>query len=168
MRTAKSAKTGSAPTAHDAAYVRASPIDVFVYAATLLAPLAARISFRLARNHDHDRHRRIQLSLLGLCVIAVMALETEIRLSGGSGALMSQTPAPLLPVVRAVLIVHIAVAVLTYSAWAVLAFMSNRRFRGSLPGAWSRRHKQVGKLIFVGLVFTAMSATGMFFAAFVL
>jgi putative membrane protein len=148
--------------------MRASPLDIFVYAVTLCAPLAAWISFRFARRKEHVRHRRIQLTLLALCITAVVALEIEIRLAGGSGSLVSQAPAALLPAARAMLVIHIAVAVLTYSAWATLAFMSNRRFRSTLPGTWSSRHKRIGKLIFAGLVFTAVSATGMFFAAFVL
>ncbi len=40
--------------------------------------------------------------------------------------------------------------------------------RGNVPGAFSKRHKRIGKLVFVGLWLTAASATGMYFLAFVI
>jgi putative membrane protein len=137
------------------------------YAMTLLAPAASWVSFRLSRARRHDVHRKIQIGVLGLCVVSVVAFETSIRLSGGSGAFLSQAPHALASAARALLMTHITAAVLTYVVWAYLAIVSSARYRRTLPGSFSSRHKRLGKLVFSGLCFTAASATGMYVLAFV-
>ena len=83
-------------------------------------------------------------------------------------AFVSTAAAAWRPFARGLLLVHIAAAVSTYTLWSWLAWMSQRRFQMRLPGNFSRRHRRTGKLVFVGLVFTAASATGMYVLTFVL
>jgi hypothetical protein len=59
-------------------------------------------------------------------------------------------------------------ASVNYGLWTGLAIASWRRFGAALPGAFSRRHRQLGWTVFAGLAFTALSATGMYVLAFVL
>jgi hypothetical protein len=66
------------------------------------------------------------------------------------------------------LAIHIVVAVATYALWTWLVVTSRRRFPIELPGRFSRRHRQLGTLVFGGLCFTAASATAVFTLAFVL
>ena len=103
-----------------------------------------------------------------MCWIAVLALELRIRFAGGSGALVELAPPRLVPAARALLAVHITVAVVTYVVWTCLVVMSRRRYGVRLPGSFSRVHKRVGLVVLGGLCFTAASATGMFVLAFVL
>lgn len=72
------------------------------------------------------------------------------------------------PWARALLMVHVSAAVLTYAAWSWLAFASQRRFRRALPGAFSAVHRTCGRWVWGGLWFTALSATGMYLLTFVL
>jgi hypothetical protein len=147
---------------------RADALVTAVYALQLIAPVVMWWSFRLVRGGRPEQHRRIQLALLGLCGAAVLALETRIRLSGGSGALTAGSALAGTPWFRIVFAVHVGGAVLTYVVWGVLAVMSHRRFRTALPGAFSARHRTVGKAVFGGLLFTAASATAMFVVDFVI
>ncbi len=147
---------------------RASLAVDFTYLMTLIAPVASWVSFRLARSRREDLHRRIQIAVLVLCVISVLAFEVNIRVAGGSGAFLAQAPNDAVGSARALLWAHISIAVITYGIWTYLAVVSSRRFRVSLPGAFTKRHKRIGKLVFVGLWLTAASATGMYFLAFVL
>lgn len=147
---------------------RADLVVNLTYLATLLAPLVSLVSYGLARRRRYAAHRRVQLVLLGVCVLAVLALELHIRLAGGSGALLQRGSAEWAGAARALLLVHIGAAVLTYILWGTLAVLSIRRFRATLPGAFSRRHRQLGWLVFCGLCFTTASATGMYLFAFVL
>jgi putative membrane protein len=147
---------------------RASLLVDCTFVVTLLAPMVVLGSLRLARNGRHDAHRRIQIGLLVVCVLAVLTLELCIRLAGGSGAFLSQSSYAPPRLARALLAVHIAGAVATYAMWGWLAFASQRRFRESLPGSFSRRHRRAGKLVFAGLSFTAISAAAMYSLAFVL
>lgn len=147
---------------------RADLVVDLTYLATLLAPIVAVASIRGARARRFEQHRRLQVALLGVCFLAVLALETRIRLAGGSGALLRQAPAAWARTARVFLGVHITAAVATYAAWAYLAVASLRAYRQTLPGRFSRRHKRLGWLIFAGLCFTAASATGMYLFAFVM
>jgi pimeloyl-ACP methyl ester carboxylesterase len=64
--------------------------------------------------------------------------------------------------------VQAGMAAVNYGLWTGLAIASWRRFGAALPGAFSRRHRQLGWTVFAGLAFTALSATGMYVLAFVL
>jgi len=78
------------------------------------------------------------------------------------------TALDLIAWVREPAAIHITVAVATYALWSWLAAVSWRRFGARLPGSFSRRHRQLGTVVFGGLCFTAASATGIFALAFVL
>ncbi|NVB77951.1 MAG: DUF420 domain-containing protein [Kofleriaceae bacterium] len=132
----------------------------------VVAPVVALASLRFVRRRRYNAHRLFQITLLVVCVLAVVALEVRIRLAGGSGALVSRAPANWLGVARAVLAVHISVAVLTYLAWGWLAVVSSRRYMANLPGTFSSRHRRVGWLVFAGLCFNAISAMTMYFVTF--
>nr|UXE44841.1 hypothetical protein Hi04_10k_c3807_00006 [uncultured bacterium] len=146
---------------------RADAFVNFTYAVTLLAPLGALYSFRLARARRHTHHRALQLGLVTLCWLAVLLLEARIRLAGGSGSFLRQAPEALQPWGRGLLLVHITFAVATYALWTGLAVISFRRFTTQLPGRFSRLHRTLGRVAFGGLCFTALSATGMYLIAFV-
>lgn len=148
-------------------FSRADVVVDFTLLVNLLAPVVALASFRLARTHRRDVHRNVQLSLLTVCVLAVIALEVRIRMAGGSGGLVAGAPSEWMTVARVTLAVHIALAVITYVAWIWLAFASARRYGASLPGAFSRTHKRAGRWVFVGLCFNAVSASVVYVLAFV-
>ena len=146
---------------------RASAIVDLTFLVTLLAPLITLFSMRAARARKHDLHRRVQVGLLAVCFLAVLALELEIRLAGGSGSFLAQSEAGRAFLARAFLAAHITGAVVTYLVWAFLAIASWKRYRGTLPGSFSRKHRRIGKWIFFGLCFTATTAVGMYSIAFV-
>ena len=145
----------------------AFPVDL-TYLVTLLAPLAALISFQLAKQRRFAQHRALQLTALVVCWASVLGFELHLRLTGGSGEFVRAARPEHQAYARVFLLVHIATAVLTYVLWTWLATVSSRRFGTRLPGDFSARHRALGKLVFVGLCFTALSATGMYFEAFVL
>jgi len=144
------------------------PVVTAAYLVTLVAPVAAYASIRFARARDHDRHRLVQAVLVAMCWLSVVAIELRIRLAGGSGTFVSRAPDELVGTTRLLLAIHIAAAVATYGLWTWLAVASWRRYRVSLPGGFSRRHRRLGSIVFAGLCFTAVSATAIFMLAFVL
>lgn len=147
--------------------MRVDPIVTATFAITLAAPVVAYASVRRVRRGEHHVHRLVQAVLLVFCWMAVLALELKIRLSGGSGSLVETAPAHLQSWARGLLIIHIAVAVATYSAWTWLAVASWRRFQDRLPGAFSGRHRRAGLLVLGGLCITAASAAGMYALVFI-
>ncbi len=137
------------------------------YLVTLAAPVASLFSIRLVRRKEYAAHRRLQTILACVGVVAVLALETRIRLAGGSGALLRGSPHAGSEMFRVIAAVHIAVAVCTYAAWVWLLFASRRAFGKTLPGPFSRLHKRVGWGVISGLAFTAGSASVVYYLAFV-
>ena len=146
---------------------RADAIVNCVYLVTLMAPLVAFLSLRLVRKGQYDAHKRVQIVLLIVCVLAVGALETRIRLAGGSGSLLEGSPYAGSGLMRTVATIHIVGAVLTYAVWCVQVLASYRLHRSKLPGAFSPRHKIIGWVVIGGLCFTAFSATAVYTLAFV-
>jgi hypothetical protein len=148
--------------------LRLDPVVTATYVVTLCAPVAAYLSIRWVRLRDHERHRLVQAVLLVVCWFSVLALELRIRLGGGPGLFVERAPPALADAAHRLLGVHIAVAVATYALWSWLVVASWRRYRGALPGSFSRRHRRLGTVVFGGLCFTAASASGIFTMAFVL
>jgi putative membrane protein len=137
------------------------------YTATLLAPVVTLLSVRLARARHFAAHRAIQLGLLAVCFLTVLAFEGQVRLAGGSGAFVGGAAPAWRALARRLLLVHVTFAVATYLMWGFLAIASVRRYRGTLPGSFSRRHRRLGRIVLAGLTFTALSATGMYVLVFV-
>jgi hypothetical protein len=139
----------------------------FSFAVTLMAPLVAWVSFRLAHAGHRAVHRRIQLGLLAVCVLGVLTLETRIRMAGGSGAFLAVSSVGNRSAARVFQGIHISAAVVTYALWAGLALWSQRRWTRTLPGRASRLHRRLGWTVFAGLAFTFGSAFGMYWLAFI-
>ncbi len=146
---------------------RAYFIVDFAYLVTLMAPLVAFFSLRLVRKGRHDIHKRVQTLLLTLAILAVSALEIQIRIVGGSQALIHGSPYAGSGLMRYTAAIHIFGAVMTYIIWLWLVIISRRLHRSSLPGNFSRRHKTMGRIVIGGLCFTTISASAVYFLAFV-
>src|SRR5262245_263800 len=146
---------------------RADAVVDFAYVVTVVAPMVALLAVRKVREGRQEAHRRIQTVLLAGCVLTVGALETRIRLAGGSGILLRGSPYAGSGMLRAVFLTHVAVAVATYAAWVWLVLASRRRHRAILPGAFSPAHRRLGWLVIAGLGFTTASATAVYIMAFV-
>lgn len=125
---------------------------------TLFSPFGIFYGIRIARKKDFRTHKKIQNIIFYLCVFGVLALEILIRYSGGSGSLVSKSEYYGSDFFKYLLISHIVIAVLSYLLWAVLIIISNKRFKKSLPGRFSKSHKVFGYIIFIGLIYTAVTA----------
>ncbi|MBV1858573.1 MAG: DUF420 domain-containing protein [Nannocystaceae bacterium] len=141
-------------------------LSVFV-----LMPVALLGAIRWARMGEHRRHRTAQLSLFALMSIAVILLELDIRMEGGTDAVAGRAIEVPGDAVRALLLSHIAVAVVTWLGWGALLVTSWRRFGRAdhprpLPGSFSTAHRRTGRAVWVGNVFNAVSGTILYIVAF--
>jgi putative membrane protein len=142
-------------------------VDV-AYAVTLAAPLFVFQGIRLARRKNYLGHRRLHAWLLAIAVIAVLALEIEIRIAGGTGALLRGSAFAGTTLLSTIAIVHIGGAILTYVLWIWLFWASWRKFPREIPGRFSLIHRRLGMGVMAGLIFTAVSATAVYVMGFVL
>ncbi|HUH35674.1 MAG TPA: DUF420 domain-containing protein [Moheibacter sp.] len=125
---------------------------------TLFSPFGVYYAMKKARSKAFESHRKIQNTIYIVCVLGVLLLEGLIRYSGGSGSLASESEYYHTSFFKMTLYSHIIVAVLTYLLWTVLIILSNVRFKKNLPGKFSNFHKKCGRVIFAGLVYTAVTA----------
>ncbi len=131
-------------------------MDVVIVFLTLL-PILMLAAFRAARTGRLAVHRNLQAGTLALVLLVVVLFELDVRLSGGKAAFLAQNPGRA-DLVAPILRFHVAVATLTFVAWLALAVASWSRFRATLPGAFSRLHRRLGKAAFVGAC--VVSTTG--------
>ena len=125
---------------------------------TVLSPIGVYYGATLARRKNFKAHRKVQNMLFTLGLISVLSLEGLIRATGGSGSLASQSQHYGSPFFSGMLASHILIAVITFITWATLVVLSNRKFRKTLPGRFSSLHKKLGYGVFIGLVYTAITA----------
>ncbi len=133
-----------------------------------IIPLVLYLSALRARHGEYRLHRTVQCVCLGLLTVILILFETNIRMRGGSDALFVNSSFAQTPLLRFILVGHLAIAVSTYLAWVGLTVFSWRRFASSLPGASSAVHRRVGKLVIAGNVATAISGAVLYVVGFVL
>jgi uncharacterized membrane protein YozB (DUF420 family) len=131
-------------------------IDLSIILLSLL-PVSTWIAIGYARKRRWTAHRNLQTATFLVNTLAVALLEIDIRISGGTVAYLSRSALPL-PLMRACLLSHIAIALVTFCSWGILVVISWRRLHRVLPGDFSPRHRRVGKLTFAGI--TLMSSSG--------
>ncbi|MBO3100068.1 DUF420 domain-containing protein [Gelidibacter pelagius] len=127
---------------------------------SILAPFIALYAVSFIKKKDYPTHIKIQKRLFWTCVIAVLILEIQIRVAGGSGSLVSNSAYTGTPFFKSVLTAHIIGAVLTYIIWGITIFTSNKKYkkRKTLPGSFSITHKRLGFITIIGLFYTAITA----------
>jgi putative membrane protein len=131
-------------------------------------PLALYLSSLLARRGAHRLHRNLQCSLLGLLTVILILFEVNIRMRGGSEALFVSSSFAETPLLRIILLGHLAIAISTYLAWSALTVVSWRRFETSLPGRFSVFHRRAGMAVIFGNVATAITGIILYVVGFVL
>ena len=125
---------------------------------TLVAPVFSYYAIKKARQKDFKTHKKIQTIVYAFCIAAVLVLELLIRFSGGSGSMFKDSSHVDNPVFKTILIAHIIGAVLTYIVWTFLIIKSRLKFQKTLPGKFSVTHKSLGIIVFIGLVYTGVTA----------
>jgi uncharacterized membrane protein YozB (DUF420 family) len=135
-----------------------------VFVCNLLAPAWALFAASRARRGDHTKHMRLQLTLWGVMIANLFLLEGYIRVSGGSGSLTAGSPYGGTTLMTVVFLAHMLPAVATYLLWTGLVVVTYRRRAGL--GAFSRRHRALGRVVIGGLAWTALSACAIYYLTF--
>lgn len=137
-----------------------------VFVCNLIAPAWALLAASLARHGRHHEHMRLQVGLWALMLANLFMLEGHIRLSGGSGSLVAGSPHVGTTLMSVAFLLHIAPAVATYVLWSGLVVVSYRRRGTPALGAFSPRHRLLGKIVIAGLIWTALSACFVYYLTF--
>ena len=141
-------------------------LDV-VLLAMLATPFVLIMSIRLARRGAYLQHRAIQTGLLGVLLTAVVLFEIDVRTSGGSGVFLAGSRYAGTALIRWLLGVHIAVAVLSFALWTWVVGRAWRDRVEPTPAHFGSAHRRTGYLIFAGVTFTSVSGAALYWLAFV-
>jgi len=125
---------------------------------TLLAPYFVFLGVKKAKAKDIATHRKIQMLVFAVCMLGLFGLEALIRVSGGSGSISGKSSFAENSVFKTILVAHILGAVLTYTIWFFQIVLSILQYRRTLPGKFSFAHRILGKITFIGLIYTAVTA----------
>lgn len=144
-------------------------LNTAILALTLISPFVAVYAVRFIKKGNIQKHIKIQKILFWTCMLALVALETQIRMTGGSGSIVKQSSYYGTTIFKVILISHIIGAVLTYIIWGVSLFITSYKYRTnkSLSPKFSKTHKKLGYFIIFGLFYTAITALIVYIMTFV-
>lgn len=127
---------------------------------SIAAPFISLYAVSQIKKKNLDVHVKIQKRLFWTCIVALIILEVQIRVSGGSGSLVSNSKYTGTLFFNSLLIAHIIGAVITYIFWGITVFSANKNLKKkkTLPGKYSTVHKKLGYGTIIGLFYTAITA----------
>ncbi|MEZ6098516.1 MAG: DUF420 domain-containing protein [Pirellulaceae bacterium] len=146
----------------------------FVFLAMLAVVPIMFASIYLARfQHKFQLHKVIQLVLATALLLAVVAFETEVRLTGEAWRLRSE-PSPFYVEgswndwIDYTLAIHLLFAIPAPFLWGIVIYRALRHFpRPAAPSAHSRAHRIWGRLAAIVMTATAVTGWCFYYLAFV-
>jgi uncharacterized membrane protein YozB (DUF420 family) len=132
----------------------------------VIAPILMLYAFRLARQKRFFAHRNLHAILIVLLISTIALFEVDIRLSGGSKIFLKNNSLVNNTFLRVFLIFHIIIAVSSFIGWINLEIKSWKSFSKALPGEFSSKHIRQGKIIFGGVVATAITGVSLYILGF--
>jgi putative membrane protein len=139
-------------------------LDVVVCALAIVVPLLLASLFAVKVLKKYSLHKKMQILLAAVLLLAVALFEVDMRLQGGIDGILSKRSRPLSAEERAsfnqLLYVHLFFAISTVGLWiATLSLALKRIPLPPAPSAHSGLHKILGWLSAVDITLT--SATGL-------
>jgi uncharacterized membrane protein YozB (DUF420 family) len=146
-------------------------LDVVFLAMFAVLP-ALGVSMRLVKRGKYDLHKKLQLLLGAVLLIAVVAFEVDMRLHGWEERAYASPyfdpVAKWSSPVGISLIVHLFFAVPTAVIWIYVIVMALRRFPSPpRPNDYSPSHRIWGWIAAVEMTFTALTGWLFYYLAFV-
>jgi uncharacterized membrane protein YozB (DUF420 family) len=144
----------------------------FVLDAVFLAMFAISfvlvLSIYLVKRGKFEAHRRIQIGLSVVLLVAILVFEVDVRFITDWRALASQSPYYESGVVGTALFVHLMFAIPTPFVWGFVLFRALRRFsRPPRPGEHSGQHKLWGWIAASMMLATTTTGCIFYWLAFV-
>jgi putative membrane protein len=146
-------------------------LDVVSLAMLLVLPILAASIYLVKYRRQYDLHKRIQLILGSLLLVAVLLFEADMRINGwrdraeaspymGHGSAVDW--------VTIALGIHLCFAVTAALLWIVVIAQALRRFaRPPMPNDHSAWHRRLGKWAAYDMLCTAVTGWFFYWLAFV-
>ena len=139
-------------------------LDIVACALVLVVPLLVFSIYQVKVHRRYTLHKRLQILLGALLLVAVGLFEIDMRWQGGVRGILAKRTVPLTPdqndFFYRVLVVHLFFAVSTVFLWSATLILALRRMpKPPAPCPHSALHKRLGWLS--ALDITATSVTGL-------
>jgi uncharacterized membrane protein YozB (DUF420 family) len=145
-------------------------LDIVFLAMFAIVPLLGLSLHFVKRRRDFALHKRMQLGMAAVLLVAVGLFELDMRLFTDWRARAAGSPyyaAEGWSVVWAALTVHLGFAVPTLVLWIAVVALAWRRFPSPpRPASHSEAHRVLGWLAAAGMTFTAMTGWLFYWLAF--
>jgi putative membrane protein len=147
-------------------------LDVVAVTMLAIVPLLALSVYRVKFGRQYALHKKLQLAMAAVLLVAVLLFELDIRLNGWVARAVGS---PYFDLDRKwscpagiALIVHLCFAVPTLLLWILVVVQALRKFsRPPLPGPHSRWHARWGMTAAIGMLMTAVTGWVFYWLAFV-
>lgn len=146
-------------------------LDVVVCALIIVVPVLLYSLYVVKIQRNYGLHKKLQLVLAALLLVAVGLFEVDMQLQGGINGILAKRPRPLseaeLASFRSLLTVHLVFAVSTVVFWIATVVAAVRRFPSPpTPGPHSGWHKPLGWLSALDITATAVTGLLVYYYGF--
>jgi putative membrane protein len=145
-------------------------LDVVVLAMFAVVPLLMWSIYLVAYRHNYALHKRVQLALAGLLLVAVALFEIDMRFFTDWEERAAPSPfytAGQWDAVWGSLVMHLLFAIPTLFLWIYVVVAALRKFPNPpMPNEHSRQHRLVATLGAVGMFMTAVTGWIFYWLAF--
>ncbi len=146
-------------------------LDVVVCALVVVVPLLAFNLYLVKFGRNYALHKKLQLLLAAVLLVAVGLFEVDMQLQGGIDGILTKRERPLsaeeLASFRTLLYVHLFFAISTVVVWIVTVAAALWKFPSPpVPGGHSRLHKTLGWLSAVDITATAVTGLMVYYYGF--
>jgi hypothetical protein len=156
--------SGFLPTTREASFM----FDFVVIAMTGVLPVLTWSLYIVKYQRNYALHKRLQVGLGGVLLVAVLLFELDIRLDPSWWDRARQSPYFTNGILRPFLWFHLFCAVSTTVLWAVTLPLAMLRFPNPpRPGSHSRLHLRLAKLSAIGMYVTGLTGWTFYWMAFV-
>ena len=147
-------------------------LDVVFVAMFVVVPLLAASVYLVKYRRQHALHKKLQLVMASVLLVAVLLFELDIRLNGWEER---AGPSPFFDRAHkwsspagVSLLIHLSFAVPTLVLWVVVVVRALRNFsQPPAPGLHSRWHARWGMVAAAGMLLTAVTGWVFYWLAFV-
>ena len=130
-------------------------------------PILVFSSILLARKKMYKLHALSQNIIYLFSVIVVGYFEYGVRVAGGFNFFVTESGVSY-TYASVVMIMHIAIAVVTFLIWTYTVIKANYQFKKKeIPGLKSNAHKSLALKTFLGIIFTSFSGIWVYVLLFV-
>ncbi|HEY2412678.1 MAG TPA: DUF420 domain-containing protein [Pirellulaceae bacterium] len=153
-------------------------LDVVFLAMFVVVPVLAFSIYQVKIRRRYDLHKKLQLVMATILLVAVLLFELDIRINGWEQRASGIPPGTGSPYFDPAhkwscpagisLIVHLSFAIPTLVLWIVVVTRALRNFpRPPLPDHHSRWHTRYGWAAALGMLLTALTGWLFYYLAFV-